>query len=300
MTYLITGANGFIGRKLVTQLLSRGDSVNYLGRKRSPQLPSQAAFHPWTTSEPPDLSSLPRLDAVIHLAGEPIAQRWTETVKKRIYDSRIVGTRNLVRALGTLSRKPSVLVNASAVGYYGDRGDEILTESSPPGSDFLAKLCVDWEREAGQAKALGLRVVPLRIATVLGSDGGALPQMLPPFRFGLGAKFGDGRQWMSWVHVEDLVRLLIFAADTPAVAGPLNGASPQPVTNADFTSALAHTLHHPAFFAVPKFAMRLLLGEMSQFLFSSLRVLPEGAENAGFTFQYPALAPGLQSLLLKR
>ena len=297
MTCLITGATGFIGRKLVAQLLARGDAVHYLGRKRSENLPSQASFHPWTTLEPPELGVLPRLDAVFNLAGEPVAQRWTESVKRRIYDSRIGGTRNLVQALTALRYKPSVLVNASAVGYYGDRGDEVLSESSPPGSDFLANVCIAWEAEAARARALGIRVLPVRIATVLG-EGGALQKMLPPFRVGLGAKFGNGRQWMSWVEVNDLVRLFLFAADTDGLNGPLNGSSPQPVSNSSFTAELAKTLHRPALLAIPRFALGLLLGEMSSFLFSSLRVVPKAAENAGFTFQYPDLDGALRSILM--
>ena len=295
MTYLVTGATGFIGTKLVEHLLARGDAVYYLARKRSPHLPSQASFHPWDAKNKPDLNALSRIDVVFHMAGEPIAQRWSAAVKKRIYDSRVEGTRRLVDAIRDLRHRPSVLVSASAIGYYGDRGSEILTESRPSGSDFLAGVCKDWEREAGRARDLGLRVVPIRIATVLGKNGGALKSMLPVFRLGLGGKFGNGKQWNSWVHVEDVVRLFLFAAETDTLNSALNGSSPQPVTNAHFTAALAKALHRPAILPVPKFALRILLGEMAEFLFTSLRVVPAAPEQAGFEFQYPAIEGALRA-----
>lgn len=296
MDFLITGATGFIGQKLVSALLARGDSVNYLGRRQSKTISSRAAFHPWDGETLPPLNSVPRLDAIINLAGEPIAQRWTSQVKDRIVRSRVDGTRQLVSAIGGLRHRPSVLVSASAVGYYGDRGAEILTENSPAGSGFLADVCLEWERDAQHAEELGLRVVRVRIATVLGRDGGALPQMLTPFRLGLGGRFGSGRQWMSWIHANDLIRLFLFAADNP-VSGPMNGSSPQPVTNAEFTRTLAHAVHRPAFFAIPRFALDLALGEMASFLFDSLRVTPAAAQDAGFEFQHADLAESLAQLV---
>jgi hypothetical protein len=294
MNYLVTGATGFIGSKLVDALLSGGHSVNYLGRDRSKKLDSRAAFHCWNVGEIPPLKSVPRLDAVIHLAGEPIAQRWTKEAKKRIYDSRIVGTRDLVSAIGELQHKPATLVCASAIGYYGNRGDEILTEESGPGSGFLADLCVQWEQEARKAQEFGLRVASIRLAVVLGREGGALPKMLTPFRFGLGGKLGSGRQWMSWVHVDDLVRLFIFVAENSAVTGPLNGASPGPVTNAEFTKVLAGVIRRPAPWTVPKFALRVGLGEMADALFDSARVLPSATEQSGFRFEYWDLRKALE------
>ncbi len=297
MNFLITGATGFIGTKLVDSLLLKGHSVNYLARARKSEFDSRAAFHFWDTNGEPPLNSVPRLDAVIHLAGEPIAQRWTPAVKKRIYDSRVERTRKLVAAIGALRYKPGVLVSASAIGYYGDRGDEILTESSGRGSGFLAELCADWERAASKAQDFGLRVVPVRIATVLGKDGGALPQMLTPFKLGLGGKFGNGRQWISWIHIDDIVRLLAFAAESDPAGEPLNGGSPHPVTNAAFTKALARAVHRPAPWPIPKFAMKIALGEMAGFLFDSLRVLPEATQKAGFRFEYPELDGALRSLL---
>jgi hypothetical protein len=297
MTYLITGATGFIGGKLVRQLLANGDSVNYLARKRSPNFDSRVAFHSWDAKDEAPLSSVPRLDAIIHLAGEPVFQRWSDAAKNRIYQSRVIGTRNLVSALEKLRHRPEVLISASAVGYYGSRGDAMLTEQSGPGTNFLAKVCVDWEAEAARARAFGVRVVPVRFATVLGRDGGAFPLMERPTRLGLGAKFGDGRQWMSWIHVNDLVHLLIFIAASRSLTGPMNGSSPEPVTNAEFTRSLARVLHRSALFTMPKFAMRAVLGEMSEFLFDSLRVLPQAATSAGFDYRYPSLAAAFPDLL---
>jgi len=297
MTYLITGATGFIGSKLVRLLAANGDAVNYLARRRSSKFDSQVSFHVWDTQEEAPLNSVPRVDAIIHLSGEPVAQRWTEEAKKRIYNSRVEGTRNLVSALGKLRHKPEVLVMASAVGYYGDRGEEILTEDSVAGSNFLAKVCVDWEAEGIKARDFGVRVVPVRFATVLGKDGGAFPLMAKPTRFGLGARFGDGQQWMSWIHVEDLIDLLLFAAKQPAIAGVLNGASPQPVRNAVFTRTLAEALHRPAFLSAPKFALRALLGEMAEFLFDSLRVVPKAVEQAGFEYRHGSLRAALAELV---
>ena len=295
MTYLVTGATGFIGSKLVEEILRRGDAVYYLARRRSDKLPSQASFHPWKVEDKPELNALSRIDVVIHLAGEPIAQRWTAEVKKRIYDSRVEGTRNLVSAMRGLQHKPFALISSSAIGYYGDRGNDVLTEKEKPGTDFLAEVCKDWEREALRAREFGMRVVPMRTATVLGRGGGALKEMLTPFRMGIGGKFGDGKQWVSWIQVEDLVNLYLFAAEATTVNTPLNGSSLQPVTNAQFTETLAKIIHRPAFISAPKFALKAILGEMAEFLFTSLRVVPRAAEEAGFTFRYATLEAALRA-----
>jgi uncharacterized protein len=297
MNYLITGASGFIGRKLVHLLLSAGHSVDYLGRQRSTSLDSRTAFHCWIPGEKPPLSSVPPVDAIIHLAGEPVAQRWTPEVKQRIYTSRVEGTRRLVSAIGELRHKPAVLVTASAVGYYGDRGDEVLTESGAPSTDFLAKLCVDWEREATRARELGVRVVPIRIGIVLGRDGGALKQMMTPFRLGIGGRLGNGRQWVPWIHVDDLLRLFVFAASNSSIDGVLNGSSPEPVRNAAFTSSLADALHRPAILPVPKFVLKIAVGELADYMFASVRVMPEAAKQSGFKFDYPELYGALKALL---
>ena len=298
MNYLVTGATGFIGRKLVAQIAARpGSTITYLARKRSPNLPGIAMFQSWGTGEIPSLEAVPPPDVVFHLAGEPIAQRWTPEVKQRLYSSRVDGTRSLVAALRALNKRDITLVSASATGYYGDRGNEILTETSKPGDDFLARLCVDWEREASSARAAGFRVVPVRISVVFGPNGGALPKMLEPFRMGLGAKFGSGRQWMSWIHVDDLVKLMLLAADRPELNGPLNGSSPEPVTNAEFTKTLGGIIHRPAFLSAPRALMRLALGEMAEFLFASQRVVPEATQEAGFQFAYPNLRHALAACL---
>ncbi|HEX4169819.1 MAG TPA: TIGR01777 family oxidoreductase [Bryobacteraceae bacterium] len=295
MTYLVTGATGFIGSKLVEEILRRGHAVYYLARRRSDKLPSQASFHPWSVEEKPELNALSRIDVVIHLAGEPIAQRWTAEVKKRIYDSRIEGTRNLVSAMRGLQHKPFALISSSAIGYYGERGSDVLTEKEKPGTDFLAEVCKDWEREALRAREFGVRVVPIRTGTVLGHGGGALKEILPPFRMGIGGKFGDGKQWVSWIQIEDLVKLYLFAAEAVAINGPLNGSSVQPVTNAQFTETLAGVIHRPAFMPIPKFALKAIFGEMAEFLFTSLRVVPRAAEGAGFAFKYPTVEAALRA-----
>lgn len=294
MNYLITGATGFIGRRLVDFLLSRGDAVNYLGRTRSTRLDSRAAFHCWPEGEPPPLNSVPRTDAMIHLAGETVAQRWTPDVKRKIRESRVGRTRALVAGLREVKYGPRVLISASAIGYYGDRGDEILTEASAPGRGFLADVCVEWEREAQRATEFGVRVVQMRSAVVLGRDGGALSKMLGPFRLGLGGKLGGGRQWMSWIDIHDLIRLMVFAAETSSISGPLNGSSPQPVRNADFTQELGRVMHRPAKMAVPAFALKLALGEMAESVLGSTRVIPDAALRAGFAFEYPHLGAALR------
>jgi uncharacterized protein (TIGR01777 family) len=237
------------------------------------------------------------VDCVIHLAGESVAQRWNEDVKRRIRDSRIDGTRHLVASLARLEKPPSALICASATGYYGHRGDEVLTETSAAGTGFLAETCAAWEREAEWAAEIGLRVVRVRIGIVLGREGGALKQMLPPFQLGLGGVLGSGKQWMSWIHADDLVEMLIYAAENEFVGGTLNGVAPNPVTNTDFTRAMGIALRRPVIFPVPEFALRLMYGEMAEVLLSSQRVLPANAPRIGFGFQHPNLQPALQHLL---
>ena len=297
MRIAITGASGLIGRRLLKNLAAGGHSLRVLSRHAGTNLPPGVRLSVWdsTRGEPP-AESLQDVDAVVHLAGEPVAQRWTAHARQAIRESRVTGTRNLVQALAKLPKKPEVLVCASAVGYYGSRGDEILNESSSPGADYLAQICVDWEQEAQAAEASGIRVVRVRTGLVLDARGGALPRMLPPFRMGVGGKLGSGKHWMSWIHLEDLAALFQFALANP-VSGPLNGVAPNPVINADFTRALAAAVHRPAIFPVPAFALRLLFGEMSEILLSSQRALPQAAEAAGFRFRYPELAPALAAVL---
>jgi uncharacterized protein (TIGR01777 family) len=297
MIVTITGPTGFLGKLVVESLLAAGHSVHALGRKRSANLPAPAAFSEWDASSQPPADSLRGSDAVIHLAGESVAQRWTPEAKARIRASRVDGTRHLIHALSVETHRPRVLVCASAIGIYGQRGDEVLTESSSPGgSGFLSRLVVEWESAAGLAETLGIRVVQLRFSVVLGR-GGALAKMLPPFRFGVGGRLGSGRQWMSWIHIQDAVRLILFAMETASLRGPVNAATPNPVSNAEFTRELAARLHRPAIFPVPEFVLKLLFGEMSEVLLASQRVLPKALEAAGFEFQYPELGPALANIL---
>jgi len=277
----ITGASGFLGTRLRERLIEAGHTARSI-----PRGASDAAL----------AEMLASADAVVHLAGEPVAQRWTEAAKKRIYDSRVEGTRHLVNALSTQSRRPPVLVCASAVGYYGSRGDQILTETSSAGSDFLARVVAGWEEAAQSAESLGIRVVRLRFGMVLG-HGGALAKLLPPFRFGVGGRLGSGHQWMAWIHIEDAVNLILFALSFSAIRGAVNATAPHPVTNREFTDRMATTLHRPAIFPVPGFALKLALGEMSEVLLASQRVLPTVAKSAGFRFQYQELHPALENLL---
>ncbi len=248
--------------------------------------------------EPLPAEALEGVDVVYHLAGESVAEgRWTAAQKARIRDSRVIGTRNLVQGIKQVERKPSVLVSASAVGYYGNRGDDELTESAPPADDFLAEVCVAWEQEALMAEQLGVRTVTARTGIVLGAGGGALAKMLTPFKLGAGGPLGNGKQWMPWVHVADLARLYVHAADTPSINGPMNAVAPHPVRNSEFTKALGRQLHRPAFMPAPYIGLRLLFGEFAQVLFASQRVIPKVALDTGFVFQYPDIASALREIL---
>jgi uncharacterized protein len=296
MNVTITGASGLVGRRLIKVVRASNHTVHALGRHGA-GMPPDVRLSVWNALEgPPPPQSLADADAVIHLAGEPVAQRWTPAARRRIRDSRVLGTRRLVDALAALPRKPEVLVSSSAVGYYGSRGDEVLTEHAPPGSDFLAEVCQAWEAEADRAAELGIRVVKVRTGIVLAEEGGALAKMLPAFRLFLGGRLGPGRQWMSWIHLDDLAGLMLYALSHP-MSGAVNGTSPHPVANAEFTRTLAAVLRRPALFPVPAVALRAVFGEMAQALLSSQRALPEAARNAGFTFRYPDLEHALRNLL---
>ncbi|HZT30006.1 MAG TPA: TIGR01777 family oxidoreductase [Bryobacteraceae bacterium] len=297
MKITITGASGFIGRRLMKTLVADDHELHVLSRHAGTNLPAGVQLSVWdsTRGQPPE-ESLRGAGAIIHLAGENVAQRWTDAAKQKIRSSRIDGTRFLVQALSTLSERPQALVCASAIGIYGDRGEEVLTEASAPGSGFLSEVCQDWEKQVDLAEALGIRVVKLRIGVVLGANGGALAKMLPAFRAGVGGRLGSGKQWMSWIHLEDLAELIRYAALNP-LRGAVNAVAPNPVTNADFTRALASAVHRPALFPVPGFAVRALFGEMSQVMLASQRVLPRAAEAAGFGFRYPRIEEALRSAI---
>jgi len=293
----ITGASGLIGRRLLKNLGAAGHALTVLSRHAGTNVPAGVSVAAWDPVKglPPE-DSLRNANVVLHLAGEPVAQRWTADAKRRIRESREAGTRNLVQALSKLSNPPQALVCASAVGYYGSRGDEVLREDSAPDHSYLAEVCVAWEKEAVAAEAFGMRVVRVRIGVVLDSRGGALQRMLPPFRMGAGGRLGDGKQWMSWIHLADLAAMFQFAVENP-VRGALNGVAPIPVTNADFTQTLAKTLRRPAIFPVPAFGLKVLFGEMSEILLASQRVLPAAPEAAGFHWSFPELGGALKDLL---
>lgn len=300
MRALITGATGFIGRKLVRAL----DNPVVLTRdpQKAKRLLGVTKAYAWEPqSGPPPAEAFHGVDVVFNLAGDPVAEgRWTAAKKARIFSSRVEGTRNLVRQLESLEQKPAVLVSASAIGYYGVRGDEILDEASASGVDFLARVCKAWESEATRADGFGVRVVTLRIGVVLGQGGGALAKMLLPFKLGLGGRLGSGRHWMSWVHLDDVVGLMLHAAETKEISGPMNAVAPAPVTNREFTRALASVLHRPAIFPAPEFALRLALGEVTSVLLASQRVMPRVAEKAGYRFKFAALESAIRSSLGKR
>ena len=299
MKALVTGATGFVGPRLL-RLLDKPIVLS-----RNPQR-AQAAIGSlaeriirWDSLQgPPPPEAFAGVDTVFHLAGESVAEgRWTVAQKQKIKDSRVIGTRHLVQGIGQAQQPPKVLVSASAVGYYGNRGEEELTEAAPPARDFLAEVCVDWEREALLAEQFGVRVVTARTGIVLGAGGGALGKMLLPFQLGAGGPLGNGRQWMPWIHVADLARLYVHGAEMAGISGAMNSVAPHPVRNSEFTRALGRQLHRPAFIPAPYFGLRLAFGEFAQVLFASQRVVPQVALDTGFVFQYPTLVEALQNIL---
>jgi uncharacterized protein (TIGR01777 family) len=290
MKVIVTGGTGFLGTPLVVQLRAEGNDVVVLTRERA--APGQITWLPDGTVGP-WAKAIEGADAVINLAGESIAgHRWTTAHKARIRDSRILATRSMVAAIHGAGRKPTTLVNASAVGYYGSRGDATLTEESPLGEDFLATVCRAWEAEA-LAAADASRVILLRSAPVLERDGGVLPQIALPFRFFVGGPVGPGDQYWSWIHRQDWVAIVKWALETNQVVGPVNLAAPTPVTNREFAATLGRVLRRPALMPAPALALRLVLGEMADVLLFSQRVIPAKAEALGFNFRYAALEPAL-------
>ncbi|GAC1389365.1 MAG: TIGR01777 family oxidoreductase [Vulcanimicrobiaceae bacterium] len=275
----IIGASGFIGKHLRAELHARGDEVVAVSLRE----PQTAAL---------DLATV---DAIVNLAGEPVAQRWSTEVKQRIEESRTGAVASLLGALGSRSERPQRYVSASAIGYYGTSESVTFTEESPPGTDFLARVCLGWEREAQRAADLGMQVTCIRTGIALGDDGGALQKILPPFRLGAGGRIGSGKQWMSWIHIDDVVGIYLMAID--GVGGILNASAPSPVRNAEFTKLLGSALHRPTFLPVPGAAIAAMLGEGSYVVTEGQRVLPERTIAAGYRFKYTDLKSALGNLL---
>jgi uncharacterized protein len=297
MNILLTGSSGFIGSSLVPFLTARGHAVSRLVR-RSPQSGEREIF--WDPDAGRlDAVALEGFDAAVHLAGESIAAgRWTDRRRRSIRNSRVVGTALLAGKLAGLRQPPSVMVSASAIGFYGNRGSQILREDSGPGTGFLADVCRAWEESAGTVQGGGTRLIVVRTGLVLSTSGGALPRMLPLFRIGAGGRLGDGRQFMSWIALEDLLEIILFACATPSLRGAVNAVAPEPVTNRAFTKILGRVLGRPAMLPVPAAAIRLIFGAMGeQTLLSSARVVPARLQEAGFEFHYPELAAALRHAL---
>ena len=293
----VSGASGLVGSHLCTRLQDQGHRVSRLVRRQASPGADEVLFDIPTGLI--DAAGLEGVDAVVHLAGESVAAgRWSQARKRRIRDSRVLGTRLIAETLAGLERPPAVLVNASAIGFYGDRGDEILDETSEPGQGFLPETCLAWESATAAAETAGVRVVRMRIGVVLAAEGGALAKIAPIFRAGLGGRTGDGTQWMSWISIDDLVRAIEFALMSSDLAGPVNAVGPRPETNAAFTRELARVLRRPAIAPVPAFAVRAIFGEMGQeLLLSSTRVLPRRLDQAGYEFAHPTLQAALRAVL---
>lgn len=299
MRITVSGATGRIGTPLVAALKARGDEVTVLTRdpRRAEQrLGVEAvAWSPLREPAPPE--ALAGRDAVVHLAGEDVGQRWTSSAKRAIRDSRELGTRNLVGGIAAAHPPPPLLISASAAGYYGAHGDETVDESSPAGRDWLADVCVRWERESDAAAQHGVRVVKLRTGVVLDAEGGALAKMLAPFKAGIGGPIAGGRQYLPWIHRDDLIGLYLAAIDSSDFSGPLNASAPEPATNKDFSKALGVVLHRPAVAPVPGLTIKLMYGEMAQIVLTGVRMIPGRAPELGHAFAHPDLGAALRDTL---
>ncbi|MDT8325242.1 MAG: TIGR01777 family oxidoreductase [Bacteroidota bacterium] len=299
---VMTGATGLIGSRVVRELQRRGDQVTALTRnpKRAKEkLPDGVEALRWLSEDDDDWTeAIDGADAIIHLAGESIAEeRWTEEYKQRIYDSRIDTAGKLLAAIEAASSRPSVLISASAVGYYGNTGDTEVDESAGPGKDFLAELCTDWEKSVEKARDLDVRVVTTRFGLVLARDGGVLDKLLTPFKMFAGGPVGNGEQWFPWVHIDDVVGLLLHALDHDDLSGPLNAVSPGVLRNRAFAEALGEALNRPARFSVPAFVIKLAMGELGETLLGGQRARPTRSLESGYTFKYPEIGPALEDLL---
>ena len=301
MKVIITGATGFIGSMLIEWLWNQFHSLVLLSR--NPPAEVGVTKKEWVAWNPPAGGSweeaIDGADGIINLAGEPIAgKRWSKEQKEKLRSSRMDSTRALVNAIGKAKTKPKFFLSASAVGYYGPRGDEILTEASAPGGDFLSRLCVDWEEEARQAEAHGVRVATVRTGIVLGKGQGALKKMVPPFKMFLGGPLGSGKQWMPWIHIEDEIGILRFLMENQNARGAFNASAPKPVTMEEFAKALGEVLSRPSWVSVPPSALALIAGEMADMLLTGQRAVPEAALKLGYSFKYPMVGDALKSLRL--
>ncbi len=306
MRVFVTGGTGLVGRRLVRALTGRGDEVVVLTRRAAQ---ARELFGPGASVVEGDpmqpgtwMDAVTDCDAVVHLAGENVfGRRWNAAFKELLHDSRVLGTRHVVEALARKplrsDGRPRVLVNASAIGFYGPHGDKELDEDSPAGDDFLAHVCIDWEKEAVAVEKAGVRCVRVRVGVVLDREGGALAKLLTPFKLFAGGPVAGGRQWMSWIHHDDLVGLLLLAVDRDEACGPLNGTAPNPVTNRDFSKALGRALHRPSFFPTPGFLLRLVVGKAAEVVATGQRVLPRRALALGYAFRYPTVDAALQHIL---
>ncbi|HWF35145.1 MAG TPA: TIGR01777 family oxidoreductase [Solirubrobacteraceae bacterium] len=299
MKVTVTGATGLLGSRLVRALKDRGDEVTVLSRhpERATERLGVAAVEWWPRDGPPPHEALAGRDGVIHLAGEPVAQRWSDETRERIRSSRMLGTTNLAIGIEGADPRPRALVSASASGYYGDRGDEELDERAAPGEDFLAQVCIAWETAADAVARLGVRVTKLRTGIVLDANGGALAKMLPPFRLGVGGPVAGGRQYMSWIHVDDMVGLYLAALGGEDWSGAVNACAPGAVTNAEFSHALGRALHRPAALPVPGLALRAMYGEMAEIVTGGQRMVPARAQALGYRWKHTDLDEALRSAL---
>lgn len=303
MHIVIAGGSGFVGQVLQKQLLAQGHQLTILTRDSSKiQSTNQVQYVEWLTPNSQPETQLDKVDAFVNLAGESInGLRWTKAKKQRILQSRITATKEVLRIIEKLDPKPSVLVNASAIGYYGMSETATFTEKADPNArDFLATVVQTWEELASEAEKWGVRTVYARFGIVLGKTGGAFPLMSLPYKLGVGGRIGSGKQWVSWIHVDDVAGIIALAIEQSSIRGPLNVTAPEPKRMDDFGKTIAHVLHRPHWFPVPSFAMKALLGEMSEMLLCGQRAVPEKALNAAYTFQYPKLEVALREILTSK
>jgi hypothetical protein len=299
---IITGASGLIGKQLFKELLNSGDEITIFARdpaSAKQKLPGAKDYVKWDYLElDPWQKMVDGKNAIIHLAGANISgKRWTEKYKKEILESRIISTQNLIKAIGNSNNKPECFIISSAVGYYGDAGNETLTEASPSGNDFLSKVCTKWELESHKVDELGIRRVNVRTGVVISADGGALKKMLLPFKFFVGGPLGNGKQWFPWLHIDDIIRIYLFALDNPNIQGPLNAVSPGLITMKNFAENIGEVLHRPSIFSVPNIILKIIIGETAEPILASQRVIPEKLLQSGFKFKFENIENALTDLL---